>query len=127
MALVHDLRAAQAARAAQNRLNAQKSTGPRTPEGKRKSSRNALKHGLCSESPLLPHEDAATFNTIRREFEEDLKPTTTTQILLCDRITHLSMRLMRIQEAENKLFMEETEKLCDRDDFHPTPPPPGTP
>jgi hypothetical protein len=102
MALVHELRAAQAARAAQNRLNAQKSTGPKTPEGKRRSSRNAVKHGLCSESPLLPHECDATYAIIKREFNEDLKPITTTQILLCDRITALSHRLMRIQEAENK-------------------------
>src|SRR5947208_3643749 len=36
------------ARLAANRRNAQRSTGPRTEEGKQKSRANALKHGLCS-------------------------------------------------------------------------------
>ncbi|SYZ74483.1 hypothetical protein TRIP_C90111 [Candidatus Zixiibacteriota bacterium] len=35
-----------------NRLNALKSTGPRTPLGKLRSSRNALKHGLYSKFNL---------------------------------------------------------------------------
>src|SRR5215470_3200783 len=35
-------------RIAANRRNAQKSTGPRTPEGKDRSSRNARKHGLSA-------------------------------------------------------------------------------
>jgi hypothetical protein len=38
-----------AARIAANRRNAQKSTGPRSPEGKRRSSENATRHGAFSE------------------------------------------------------------------------------
>ena len=41
------------ARLAANRLNAQKSTGPRTEEGKSRSRANALKHGLCA-SVVVP-------------------------------------------------------------------------
>src|SRR4051794_7775752 len=44
-----------------NRQNAQKSTGPRTEEGKAKSRRNALKHGLTSEGTVLPPEDTELF------------------------------------------------------------------
>ena len=40
-----------------NRQNAQKSTGPTTPEGKDRSRRNSLKHGLRAEAFTLPHED----------------------------------------------------------------------
>ena len=34
-----------------NRRNARRSTGPRTPTGKRKSSCNAFKHGLAISAP----------------------------------------------------------------------------
>ena len=36
-----------------NRLNAQKSTGPRTPLGKLRSSRNAVKHGFYSKFNII--------------------------------------------------------------------------
>src|SRR4051812_33616331 len=45
-------------RAAISRANARKSTGPKTPEGKARSSKNALKHGLRAEAFALPNEDA---------------------------------------------------------------------
>ena len=37
-----------------NRRNALRSTGPRTVEGKSRSSRNAFRHGLLSNIPVLP-------------------------------------------------------------------------
>ncbi len=46
-------------RLAANRANAQLSTGPRTPEGKAKSSLNAVKTGLCGRAVLLADEDEA--------------------------------------------------------------------
>jgi hypothetical protein len=45
-------------RAAINRRNAQKSTEPRTPEGKNRSRFNALKHGMTAKTLVLPDEDA---------------------------------------------------------------------
>src|SRR6266436_2439132 len=42
-----------------NRLNAQKSTGPITPEGKARSSLNALKSGIDAWSHIIPGEDPA--------------------------------------------------------------------
>ncbi len=54
-------------KAAANRANAQRSTGPRTPDGKARSSLNALRHGILAK---------AAYNAIiegkerRAEFEE---------------------------------------------------------
>jgi hypothetical protein len=45
---------------AANRANAKKSTGPRTPEGKRRSSKNAVTHGMFCNDTVLPGEDAST-------------------------------------------------------------------
>ena len=44
-----------------NRLNAQKSTGPRTAEGKAAASQNAAKHGLLAEQVVIKGEDPAEF------------------------------------------------------------------
>ena len=45
-----------------NRLNAQKSTGPKTDEGKASVRRNAIKHGMTARTimPVLPQEDQDT-------------------------------------------------------------------
>ena len=58
---------------AANRANAQKSTGPRTAEGKARSSQNAVKHGLTAkEGPVLPGEDPAEFETFVEALFEDI-------------------------------------------------------
>jgi hypothetical protein len=46
---------------AANRANAQKSTGPRTPEGKAVVSLNSLTHGIRCSRVVLPGDDEAEF------------------------------------------------------------------
>ena len=45
-----------------NRANAQKSTGPRTEEGKAASSRNRLSHGFAASATIMPGENPEEFN-----------------------------------------------------------------
>ena len=58
-----------------NELNAQKSTGPRTEEGKAIASRNSLKHGLCAKKRFAPHEDAEAYAKRHADFAQQLNPT----------------------------------------------------
>lgn len=56
-----------------NRQNAMKSTGPRTPEGKEVSSRNALKHGLRTLA-LLPTENQTAYQELAEEYYSYFEP-----------------------------------------------------
>jgi hypothetical protein len=71
-----------AARILANRLNAQKSTGPKTPEGKAASSHNNFRHGLRGAFKVLPNEDESEFRNLLRSLREEHDPATPTEELL---------------------------------------------
>ena len=83
-----------------NKENAQHSTGPRTAEGKQRSSRNALKHGLCALDPLIPGEDPEAFEQHFCEIEFDLQPATAIESNLVEQIADVSWRLKRLSRIE---------------------------
>ena len=66
-------------RATINRENAQHSTGPRTVEGKRRSSLNALQHGLTATTAVLPTEDPAAYQQHCLNFRTEYQPATPTE------------------------------------------------
>ncbi len=71
---------------AANRANAAKSTGPRTPEGKRRASRNAVIHGLFCRSVLLPGEDAERLRRLRHGIIGRIRPRDELERALADRV-----------------------------------------
>ncbi len=83
-----------------NRRNAAKSTGPKTPEGKDVSKMNALRHGLLSESVLLPTEDAEVLDAFREGVLQQLKPMGELEQLLADRVIAAAWRLRRVAQIE---------------------------
>jgi hypothetical protein len=91
-------------RAAINRANSQHSCGPRTVEGKQRSSLNALRHGLTAASPLLPSEDAAAYEAHRRSFLDEHQPATPTEAQLVQELADTSWRLNRIPRLEADLL-----------------------
>ncbi len=78
-----------------NRANAQKSTGPRTPEGKAAVSRNAITHGLLARAGVLPGEDEHEFAAHREGLLQQLRPGAPLEEVLADQIVDLSWRLQR--------------------------------
>ncbi len=89
-----------AAKAAANRLNAQKSTGPRTTDGKNRSRFNAVKHGMTA-ATVLPGEDPAEFQRMRDDFLCDLRPRNAIEYFLVERAVIVSRQLERSERAEN--------------------------
>jgi hypothetical protein len=91
-------------RAAANRRNALRSTGPRTPAGKARSSKNATRHGLLSREELLPDESAADFAAFRDRMLEALAPEGDLEELLADRVVSGAWRLRRFVRVEVAAF-----------------------
>ena len=87
-----------------NRLNAQKSTGPRTPEGKERASQNALKHGLLAREAVIQGEDPEEFEIYREGMLQELAPVGVVEAMLAERVVGLSWRLLRAERLQNAAF-----------------------
>jgi hypothetical protein len=83
-----------------NRRNAKKSTGPKTQDGKRTVSKNAVKHGLLSADVLMPGEDASEFTEFYQSALEELAPDSTIRFWQARMIISTMWRLRRISRIE---------------------------
>jgi hypothetical protein len=80
--------------------NARFSTGPRSPEGKAVSSKNATKLGLYAQTPVLPGEDPQALAAIAHAYRDEYRPETATEQALLDddvRFHWLKRRYIRIE------------------------------
>lgn len=91
-------------RAAANRANSQRSTGPRTAAGKRRVALNALRHGLTSQAAVLPSEDPAAYQKHAQEFLNEYQPQDATERQLVQELIDTSWRLNRIPSIETELL-----------------------
>jgi len=85
-----------------NRRNAQKSTGPRTSEGKAAVSQNAVKHGLLATHVVISSESQADFDLYRDQILAELTPASPMESMLAERIVSLSWRLKRARRIQNQ-------------------------
>lgn len=108
---------------AANRRNAQlsigKSTGPKTPEGKRRSSINALKHGLRAFSLAVPlFENAKDWKVHLALTVRNLEPQGYVEMQLAIRVAYLLWRLGRVARYESEVIsiaMQEAQEATDDD------------
>jgi hypothetical protein len=87
-----------------NRLNAEKSTGPRTPEGKAVSAQSSLKHGLFAREGVIRGEDWEEYEMHREMLLEQLAPAGPLEVILATRVVDLSWRLRRAAQDQNEAF-----------------------
>jgi hypothetical protein len=96
---------ASAAQIEANRRNAQKSTGPVTPEGKAKSGRNAIRHGmLCRIIPM----DAPGYQELLDGLYTSLTPQNELQRMMVDQIAITTLRLRRVWQAEQNYLYSKS-------------------
>lgn len=91
-----------------NRRNARKSTGPRTPAGKRRVALNAFKHGRYARASARPMwetmtdlgENPARFRAILQDILRSYPPRNPLQMMVCEDIAKLRRQRERNQQAQ---------------------------
>jgi hypothetical protein len=91
-----------------NRQNAQKSTGPKTDEGKAAVSQNAVKHGLFTDS-VVTGETEAEYAAFHGELLAELDPRGVMELLLAERVVSLWWRLRRAERMQNEVIEDMIE------------------
>src|SRR6266540_1873467 len=87
-----------------NRANAQKSTGPRSPEGKSVSRFNALKHGMDAASIVIPGEDPAEYQGLLNLYIEEFQPRCASEYFHVDAMLRANWLKRRLEAVEADLY-----------------------
>src|SRR5712691_8131528 len=86
-----------------------KALGPRTQQGKQKSSRNATKHGVFSKVIVLDSESKAEYEELLAGLRETLKPEGALEELLVEKLATTVWRQRRLLLAESAEIRKNTE------------------
>ncbi len=87
-----------------NRANAQKSTGPRSVEGKSASRFNAPKHGIDAASTVIPGEDPADYDALADDYHRDFHPQSPSESFHVDTMLRADWQKRRLERVEADLF-----------------------
>ena len=86
-----------------NAANARLSTGPRTGDGKARSSQNARTHGLTAAQLVVAAEDREEFDELHAQLQADIRPQGALQQILFDLLVTSAWNLRRIRGMEAEL------------------------
>ena len=92
-----------AAQIAANRANAQLSTGPVTPEGKARSSQNALRHGLTATRLVVRDDEREEFDAFQQDLLDELAPQGAVETFTFHEVLHAAWNLHRFRRIEAEL------------------------
>jgi hypothetical protein len=91
-----------------NRSNALKSTGPTSPEGKKRSRCNALRHGLTAETVIAALEDVEDYQAFEAAVIADYDAESAVERELVLRLASVLWRLRRATGIETAIFESAT-------------------
>jgi hypothetical protein len=97
-----------------NKQNAQKSTGPKTEEGKAASARNRLSHGFASSAILIEGENPEEFKALLAGLTDEYQPVTDTEVILVERMAQHQWLCLRAFHLQGIAFADE---LCKTSEF----------
>jgi hypothetical protein len=83
-----------------------RATGPRTEQGRKRSSRNAIAHGIFSHVVILPGESERLYKKLLRGFVESLQPEGGLEMHLVEKLAQIAWRhrrLLIVEGAESQL------------------------
>jgi hypothetical protein len=86
------------------RLNAQKSTGPKTQAGRQRARFNAFKHGLSGQNLILQKHEFEAYNEMSDRMLKHLKPKSEPERQIAVKIIDTNFRLNRLPAIENNMF-----------------------
>src|SRR5713101_1941693 len=95
-------------RLAANAANAQHSTGPRTPEGRARSSQNARTHGLTARDVLIAPDEREEFEELLSDYQTDVQPQGAAQQSLFDDLVAAAWDLRRIRRMQVRACSDTT-------------------
>jgi hypothetical protein len=87
-----------------NSVNAEKSTGPKTPEGKQRASMNAFKHGLTGNRILLQTHEHEAYRQLTNALNRDLQPKAELERQLVQKLIDCHTRLNRIAALDGNIL-----------------------
>jgi hypothetical protein len=90
-----------------SRANGAKSHGPTTPEGKKRSSQNAVQHGLLAKCLLLPGEDAENFEILMQNHERRFQPADGIELGIIEEMCAAYWRLHRVWTMETHTLIHQ--------------------
>src|ERR1035441_6108684 len=89
---------------AANRINSEKSTGPRSAEGKAASSMNALKSGIDAQSNIIRGENAADLEALAAVYYRECQPVTALEQFYVDILIRNDWQLRRLERADTEMW-----------------------
>jgi hypothetical protein len=100
-----------------NRRNAQKSTGPRTPEGKAASKMNALKSGIDAQALFIRFEKPADLEALVADYYQRFQPATPEERCFVDILIRDEWQLRRLSAIEAELWEHQLTLLRDDEPY----------
>ncbi len=99
-----------------SRKNGARSRGPKTDEGKKRSSANSLRHGLLSDCIVLPNESGEIFQALLNQYLSKIDPADGVEHDAVEEMVAAIWRQRRLWSIETRLLANAVANRAEADD-----------